>query len=219
MEFFYWDIETCGQHETFKDFEMIDERGSNLFKSKYEKMNWVEQYGSIDNAYLEQSPVISTYGKICCISVGYVGDSGEKKLKSYFGDNEEKILNEFNELMKSVEKKSFTLLGYRIFYFDVPWVLHKMHKYNIVPASILYMYDKKPWESRMRDLSEDWKQKFAYTLSYDEVCYELGVDSPKSKMSGKDVHKTYWKGDYEAIAEYCEQDVSTLFDVAKKVYK
>jgi len=94
-----------------------------------------------------------------------------------------------------------------------------MHKYGITPPSILNIYDKKPWETRIVDMAEDWKQKFAWSSSFDEVCYELGVESPKDKIDGSEVHGKYWEGAYEEIKEYCEKDVSASLDVDRKIYK
>lgn len=218
MELFHFDIETCGNYKDFDTFMMDDERGALLFKSKYDKMNWEDQYKSIENAYLEQSPIISTYGKICCISVGYLDNNGNKRISSYYGEDEKTIVKNFNNTLEKVSTKQFILSGYRILYFDIPWVLHKLSKYDIEPASIINIYDKKPWDLRIKDISEDWKQKFAYISSFDEVCYELGVSSPKDNMSGKDVHNHYWNNKIEDIKDYCEKDISSLFDIAKKIY-
>jgi hypothetical protein len=70
-------------------------------------------------------------------------------------------------------------MRFRINYFDIPWVLHKLHKYGIEPANIIYLYDKKPWDCKIVDMSDDWKSKFAWAFSFDEMCYEIGVMSPK----------------------------------------
>jgi len=71
---------------------------------------------------------------------------------------------------------------------------------------------------RIVDISDDWKQKFAYIFSFDEVCYELGVSSPKDKMNGSDVHIKYWENKIDEIREYCEKDVSSSIDIGKIIY-
>jgi predicted PolB exonuclease-like 3'-5' exonuclease len=80
-------------------------------------------------------------------------------------------------------------------------------------------YEKKPWEMRIVDMADDWKQKFAYAFSFDEMCYELGVASPKTKMDGSLVHEYYHTGRLEEIKEYCEMDVSSSIDAGLKLYK
>ena len=191
MELFYWDIETVGNYIDYQTMQDNDEKCSNLFKSKFDRYDWINKYESIDDAYINQSPIISTYGKIVCISFGYLDNNGNKKISSYYGDNEKEIVNSFNNLLKKIEKKNFKLCGYRILHFDLPWLLHKLHKYDIKPADIIYMYDKKPWDMRIVDMADDWKFKFAYPSTFDEMCYELGVDSPKDNMNGSEVHHVY----------------------------
>ena len=217
MELFHFDIEVAGTYPDFKSFKSVDERGAKLFEDKYKKM-WIDKY-SLEQAYLEQSPIISTYGRICCISFGFIGNDGQKTIRSFHGTDEKDIVNKFNDILKRIEVKDFKVAGFRIFYFDIPWLLHKLHKYQIEPASILYTYDKKPWGMRIVDIAEDWKGKFAWTASFDEVCYELGVKSPKENISGKDVHKYFWEGKLEEIKNYCEMDVSSSMDVSKLIYK
>lgn len=217
-ELFHMDIETAGQYKDYDTFLDADERGARLFLGKYEKMNWSEKYDDINAAYLDNAGIISTYGRIVCISFGYESN-GEKHIRSFYGDDERDIVESFNNLLKKIETKSYNLCGFRINYFDVPWLLHKLHKYGIEPANMIYLYDKKPWDMRMVDMSDDWKSKFAWAFSFDEMCYELGVASPKDIINGSDVHKYYWSGRIEDIKTYCEKDVSSSIDASKRIYK
>jgi predicted PolB exonuclease-like 3'-5' exonuclease len=207
MELFHFDIETAGEYKDYHEFMENDSRGAKLFEGKWERMGWDKKF-SLEDSYLDQSGIISTYGRIVCISFGYLDSNGEKQVRSFYGDDEKYIVSSFNDLLKKIEKKSFSISGYRICYFDIPWVLHKLHKYDIEPADIIKPYEKKPWEMRIVDLSDEWKQKFAYSYSFDEMCYELGISSPKQSMDGSLVHKYYHSGRLEEIKEYCEMDVS-----------
>jgi predicted PolB exonuclease-like 3'-5' exonuclease len=218
MELFHFDIETVGQYKDFENFCINDKRGSDLFKGKYNKMNWSEKSQDIDDAYIQNAGIIPTYGKIACISFGYIDGSGEKQIRSFYGEDEKSIVESFNQLLSKIEKKSFKLCGFRINYFDIPWILHKLHKYDIIPSGIIKPYDKKPWELRIVDMSDDWKGKFAWSFTFDEMCYELGIRSPKDVISGHDVHKTYWTGEISKIKDYCEGDVSCSIDCGKKIY-
>ena len=219
MELFFFDLETCGEYKDYDTFLDTDERGARLFAGKYDKMNWSDKYEDINEAYLENAGIISTYGKIVCISFGFIDNEGVSKISSYYGDNEEDIVNSFNNLLKKIETKNFNLSGFRINHFDIPWVLHKLHKYGIEPANMIYLYDKKPWDVRVVDMSDDWKSRFAWAFSFDEMCYELGVQSPKDIINGSDVHKYYWSGRVEDVKTYCEKDVNSSIEVSKKLYK
>lgn len=218
-ELFHFDIETAGQHKDFSTFREADSRGADLFESKYNKLGWEEKFDDLETAYIENAGIVSTYGRIVCISFGFIDNSGEKKISSFSGDNEEEIVTSFNNLLKRIETKNFNLSGFRINHFDIPWVLHKLHKYGIDPASIISPYNKKPWDMRITDMSDDWKQKFAWAFSFDEMCYELDVISPKDLMNGSQVHKYYWSGRIEEIKTYCEKDVSSSIDASIKIYK
>ncbi len=217
MELFHWDIETVGTFIDFESFKINDERGANLFKNKFEKMNWIEKYESVNDAYLDNAGIIPTYGKIVCISFGYL-DNGVERVSSFYGDDEKDIVVKFNNLLKKIEQKNFNLSGFRILYFDIPWLLHKLNKYEIEPADIIVTHNKKPWEMRITDMSDDWKGKFTWAFSFDEMCYELGVESPKDNMRGSDVHAAFWDGKFEEIKTYCEKDVTSCIRVAQKIY-
>lgn len=215
MEFFYFDIETAGQHSNYTSLKNNDELGASLFHKKYES----NLEGDIADVYREKSPIITTYGRIVCISFGVIHTDGSKKINSFYGNDEKLIVTQFNNLLKRIEQSNYILFGFRISNFDIPWIVHKLHKYDIEPSDFLYLYDKKPWESRIRDLADDWRLKSYYNHSFDEICYELDVISPKSGISGKDVHDLYWNDRYNDIKTYCEGDVSALIDISKKIYK
>lgn len=217
-ELFHFDIETAGAHPDYETFKSYDERGAKLFENKYNKMKWDEKYENIKEAYIDNAGIVSTYGKIVCISFGYLDNDSNKQIKSIYGNDEKDIVNKFNDLLKKIETKNFNLSGFRVIHFDIPWILHKLHKYGIIPADIILMYDKKPWEMRITDLSEDWKSRFAWAFTFDEMCYEIGVDSPKDVINGSDVHKYYWSGRLEDIKAYCERDVSSSIDCGIKLY-
>ena len=72
---------------------------------------------------------------------------------------------------------------------------------------------------RVVDISDDWKVKNALISSFDEVCYELGVPSPKDKIDGSEVNYLYHMNDLESIKEYCNKDVGSLMDVGKIMYQ
>lgn len=217
MELFHFDIETAGNYKDFQTFEDNDERGASLFKSKYERSSWGDKYENVYEAYLDNAGIVSTYGRIVCISFGYL-DNGQERISSFYGTDEKEIVEKFNNLLKKIELKNFNLAGFRINYFDVPWVLHKLHKYGIKPADIISIYGKKPWEMRFTDMSDDWKSKFAWAFSFDEMCYELGVESPKDNMNGSEVHMAYWEGRLEDIKTYCEKDVKSSIKVSELIY-
>ena len=71
---------------------------------------------------------------------------------------------------------------------------------------------------RIIDISEDWRSKFAWAFSFDELAYELDIKSPKDNMNGSMVHKYYYEGKIEMIKEYCEKDVLASIEASLKIY-
>jgi predicted PolB exonuclease-like 3'-5' exonuclease len=217
-ELFHFDIETVSEYPNIQSLKDIDIRGYNLFVNKYEWL-WKDKYDSLDEAYKDKAGIISTYGKIICISFGFIKDDSNKTIKSYYGNNEYDIVNSFNNALLKVQDKNFNIAGFKILQFDIPFLLHKLHKYEIKPAEILLPYNKKPWDMRIVDLAEDWKQKTLWPIYLDEVAYELNIDSPKDDISGKDVSRVYWEeNDLEKIKNYCEKDVNVTIEIEKKIY-
>lgn len=220
-QLFYFDIETVGRYKDFKSFKLNDLRGSELFEKKYNNNDWLsDKWKSVDDAYIGNASVTSTYSKIICVSFGYFTNKNTKgyTINSIYGDNEESLMNELSELFLKVDKKHLTLSGYMINSFDIPLLVHKMNKYNIPVPNILNIYDKKPWEIQSFDLADKWKCGMKYYSSLDEVCYELNIESPKDDIDGSKVHNTYWEdNDLERIKTYCEKDVYSSMLVGKKM--
>ena len=80
------------------------------------------------------------------------------------------------------------------------------------------MKDKKPWDITHVDIFEKWNHSFNSFVSLDEVCYALNIESPKDKMTGKDVHKEFYNGNIEGIVDYCEKDVKVLPEIIEIIY-
>lgn len=219
---FYFDIETVGKYKDLRSLEANDKRGYELFRKKYTSMKWLSDKGSDGEAYRRSASILSTFGKIICISFGYYTDKNENgyTINSIYGDSEKYIVSEFNRLLKKVGQKHMSLSGWRILSFDIPWILHKLNRYNVKPSNLLDIYGVKPWEIKAFDLADEWKQKFGHYTSFDETTYELDIDSSKDDMDGSTVHKTYWNDqDIDRIKVYCEKDVLKSMQVAEKMLK
>ncbi len=218
MNLFYFDIETVPQYENLDSFQNNDPIGYDIFQKRYFKMKWDEKYQSMDLAYIEQGGLSSLFGKICCISFGFINDKGEIILKSFYGEDEKKIVSSFNDTLLKIETRDFKLSGFYINIFDIPFILHKIHKYGIIPSELITLHNKKPWEYRIVDIAEDWKLKSNIFPSMEEICYELGIKC-KTTLKASDVRECFYKGDYEIIKRYCEEDIVSTINISKKIYK
>ena len=92
----HFDIETRGQYIDFNTFESNEPLGSKIFRHKYDTYLH-KDFETIDMAYLNRCSIVSTYGAICCISMGFKIKENDINIVSMYGEDEEDILKKFNK--------------------------------------------------------------------------------------------------------------------------
>ena len=216
----------------FIDIETVP-RVPDFYKlDKYEQELWEEKKGkhrtedeTIEQFYFNNAGIFAEFGKIICISVGmleYDGMFQNFTLKSFYGDDEVKLLSDFNQFLVQQHKarKNLTLCGHNIREFDVPYICRR----NLINGLSLPDYfetlqTKKPWEAGLLDSMDWWKfGDFKNYISLKLLAYCLGIPSPKDDISGKDVGKVYWQDkELERIKTYCQKDVLTVAQILLKL--
>ena len=220
----FLDIETVTQ---FSGYEKLDEGTRELWnkKSKYFLRNETELTEQLfAESYLEKAAIFAEFGRIVCISVGILTETekGEQlRLKSFFGDDEKKILFDFCELLKAYygDDSRHFLCGHNLKEFDVPYICRRLLINQMPLPQILEIRSKKPWElNYLLDTMQLWKfGEFKNFTSLDLLARCFGIPSPKTEMDGSLVGRVYWaKGDLDAIKHYCERDVVTVVQLLKK---
>jgi len=195
----FFDIETAGMVENYSD---LPEKGKE-FCSRiiHELNNTEEKYRAICGLY---TPI----NKIVCVSVYCKGSS----LQSFYG-SEADIIKEFNDYIYAYQKRY--LCAHGAFGFDAPMLCQKCVIHGI---EIPLMYDvmgMKPWNVKsIIDTLDIWKGTgWGRGNRLDDICFALGIKSPKSEMDGSKVHSAFYNGKIEQIVAYCEADVTALFRV------
>lgn len=163
--------------------------------------------------------IYAEFGKIICISVGYLVPDGTAlhlRKKSFYGDDERVLLEEFAELLnKHFSKPDSRLCAHNGKEFDFPWLSRRMIINNIPLPAILDTAGRKPWEVNHLDTMEMWK--FGDYKSYTPLnllTYLLGIPSPKDDIDGSQVYSVYYHlRDLPRIVQYCEKDVEALVKV------
>jgi len=216
MNLLYFDIETAGKYKDFQTFKDLDLRGANLFEKKANKHRWLE-IDTIEEAYLNKSPLHPEFNVIVCLTYGYEDSREGFRVKSFTGDEKE-ILKNSNKIWTNFIKKNYIGCGYNIKRFDLPLLNIKHYQHNVPMHNILDIKDKKPWDIQHADIFEKWNHGFNSFVSLDEVCYVLGIESPKDNMKGSDVHKEFYAGNIDRIVKYCEGDVKVLPQIIEKMY-
>lgn len=211
------DIETVrGQQDISLDDEQ-DERLINLLSWMYrDKEKDTEiPFENVRDEYLRKGALTAEIGKIVCITVGKFDVDGNPVLKSFYGDNEVKILSDFVNVVKGNPR---ILVGHNIIGFDLPYI-RKRYFSNQLDNYLTFSQGNdsgvKPWdlEKSVVDTMNMWKGTGFTNTSLDMLCYTLGIPSPKTKLQGNEVSNAYYNGKVDEIASYCEQDVLAVMNV------
>jgi len=156
------------------------------------------------------------FGKIICISLGYIGEAEEIHLKSLAGEDEFQILNEFNSI---IANHNGIYIHYNGLNFDIPFIIQRMTYYRLAPAgrtiANLRRYSADPHLDIMM-LYYNWDLSRALPLGILAELHEL--PSPKGELSGEKVYDAYQRGEWDRIVRYCEFDTATTLNLWRKLF-
>lgn len=210
----FLDIETVPQVYQFQD---LDEKPKELFEMKTRFMQNDEK--SFETLYNERGGIYAEFGKIVCISVGFVHETSQGKqlrMKSFYHDDEETLLKQFKSLLDENYNSPYHILcGHNAKEFDFPYICRRMLINGIELPEVLNISGKKPWEIAHLDTMELWKfGDFKAYTSLSLLCHVFNIPTPKDDISGADVARVYFEeNDLERIKVYCEKDVVALIQL------
>ena len=209
----FLDIETVPERKSFSEVSDLKQK---LFadKTKYQRKDEFSP-----EEFYERAGIWAEFGKIVCISVGFFEISIEERkfrIKSFFGNDELKILNDFINLLEQFfSQKHHLLCAHNGKEFDFPFLARRMIINNISIPEKLNLFGKKPWEVAHLDTLEMWKfGDYKHYTSLNLLTNILGIESPKGDIDGSQVSSVYYEdNDVERIAKYCENDVLAIAQV------
>ncbi|MDR0368453.1 MAG: 3'-5' exonuclease [Bacteroidales bacterium] len=200
----FLDIETTGAAASYSD---LDE---NMQRHWDKKMQWASQTEEQSpEALYARAGIYAEFGKVICISVAYLKNE-VLRIKSFFGDDEKQLLEDFADLLNHHFSKSHhRLCAHNGKEFDFPYLCRRMLLQNIPLPFILDIAGKKPWETTFLDTMEMWKfGDYKHYISLDLLSTLFHIPSPKDDIDGSQVHDIYWQTkDIDRIVTYCEKDV------------
>ncbi len=151
------------------------------------------------------------FGKVICISLGYITEKFSMNLKSLAGDDEKSILDEFNHI---IENHRGIYIHYNGLNFDVPFILQRMAHHNMKPTNMrftdLRRFSSNPHFDVMM-MYYNWDMQKVLPLGVLAELHKL--PSPKEDLAGDQVYETYNKGDWNRIIRYCEFDTATTLNL------
>jgi 3'-5' exonuclease len=214
------DIETVAAFESYAHMpddwkELWDHKASVLIRNK--------ETETPETVY-ERAGIYAEFGKIVCISCGCLQGGGDERriiLKSFYGDDERKLLLEFADMLKKWSNDpTKSLCAHNGKEFDYPYICRRMIINGVAIPEALNIAGRKPWEIRLLDTMELWK--FGDYKSYTQLrllAHVLGIPSPKDDIDGSMVNDVYWKDkNLERIVTYCQKDVITLAQVLLRMH-
>ena len=202
----FLDIETVPATDSY---ESLDPAFRDLWDKKSRQFRDVaETPGEV----YDRAGIYAEFGKIICISVGLIYERNPFafRLKSFYGDDEKKLLEEFSFMLnKFTKNKEALLCAHNGREFDYPYIARRMVINSLQIPEILDNAGKKPWEIKLLDTLDLWK--FGDYKSYTSLSLLtliLGIPTPKDDIDGSMVAAVYYnEHDIKKIVRYCEKDV------------
>ncbi len=207
----FLDIETVPQHASYAG---VSEVFRGLWGKKAKQI--IRDDSETPESIYRQAGIYAEFGKIICISCGYFSEGRKLRIKSFYGDDEKIVLNDFCELLRKFFTRNDKLLcAHNGKEFDFPFLARRMVVNRIKLPTVLDTSGKKPWEVNHLDTMELWKfgdyKSFTSLLLLANI---LGIRTPKDDIDGSMVWEVYWKEkNLERIVTYCQKDVLTVAQI------
>lgn len=198
------DIETVPQYKYFSEmpphFQKLWEQ-----KTKFQRK---EEQAPED--FYERAGIWAEFGKIVCISVGVFRGENNLRIKSFYGDDEKILLQDFINLLNK-QAKQLILGAHNGKEFDFPYLCRRMLINDLKIPQQLDIAGKKPWEINHIDTMELWKfGDYKNYTSLNLLAAIFNIPTPKDDIDGSEVGDMYWQqNDLERIKIYCQKDVVT----------
>jgi DNA polymerase elongation subunit (family B) len=212
----FLDIETVPQYSSYD----LTPEGTKKFWEK--KSAFFRKDGASAGEVYQRAGIYAEFGKIICISVGVIiGDNASFgfKLKSFIGENEKTLLEDFLQMLLKLEAKNPVILcAHNGKEFDYPYIARRLLVNGLTLPETLNSAGKKPWEIIHLDTLELWKfGDYKHYTSLDLLTSIFDIPSPKEEIDGSMVaHVFYHEKDLEKIVRYCENDVIAVVQVLLK---
>ena len=215
----FLDIETVSQHPRY---ELLSDRLKPLWTKKAKSI--LRKYDEelteeeIAQTYIDRAAIFAEFGKIVCISVGFISRDKETlkatlRLKSFSNKDEKVLLQEFVELLNQHydNPNDHSICGHNIKEFDIPYICRRLILNQLPLPTIMNIAGKKPWETKhLIDTLTLWKfGDFKNYTSLNLLTAIFDIPSPKDDIDGSQVGVTFWNEEdgLERITAYCEKDV------------
>ncbi len=209
------DIETVPQQASYN---LLNEEWQELWQEK--SIRSLPDFTSAEEFYQQRAGVMAEFGKIICISIGYYiyqGNVLQLRIKSFYGDDEKKLLHDFIGTINIMEAKNnkWCFAGHNIKEFDIPFICRRLLVNGLLIPPYLDFQNMKPWDTNIIDTFQYWRfGDYKNFTSLKLLAAALQVPSPKDDIDGSMVADVFYKEkNIERIATYCQKDVVTTGNI------
>lgn len=188
------------------------------------KMQFQINNGDPAEELYQRAGIYAEFGKIVCISVGYVVQKQDElsfRAKSFYDDDEKTLIqNFFKALDGFTHSGKRRLCAHNGHEFDFPYISRRALVNNLTLPKILDIAGAKPWEVKdvLIDTLQLWKfGDYKHYTSLSLLCELFNIPTPKDDIDGSEVAKVYWEdNNIERIVRYCEKDTLAVANLLLK---
>ena len=176
----FLDIETAPIVYKYED---LDPKLKPLWDSKFRF-----QTTETPEMHYKKAGIFAEFSKIICISVGFFNEE-TFRIKSFSGNDEKKILEDFSALLnKHFNRKDHLLCAHNGKEFDFPFMCRRLLINGLKLPKTLAISGKKPWEINHLDTMELWKfGDYKNYTSLNLLASIFNIPTPKDDIDGSDV--------------------------------
>jgi len=207
----FLDIETVPQYAGYNE---LPDHFKKLWDDKAGRLKQGEKPETPEELY-QRAGIYAEFGKIICISVGFLTGS-QFRLKSFYGDDERELLAEFSGLLKKhYNTNQHLLCGHNGKEFDFPYIARRLLINRLPLPEILNLAGKKPWEVQHLDTMDLWRfGDYKNYTSLSLLTAIFNIPTPKDDIDGSQVYSVYWEErDLERIVTYCQKDTLAVAQI------
>ncbi len=211
----FLDIETVSQHG---NYEKLDEPMKELWNKKAATFRRDIALETPSDLY-SRAGIYAEFGKIICISVGYIRNDNKQntlRVKSFYGNDEKKILTDFIDLLNAYYNRTESLLcAHNGKEFDFPYIARRILINGLKIPYLLDLSGKKPWEVGLLDTMDLWRfGDYKNYTSLNLLSAVFNIPTSKDDIDGSMVNSVYWEEkNLGRIVSYCQKDVITIAQV------
>ena len=214
------------QHLLVIDIETVPEQPDfSLLNNEWQKLWTDKTVRSLpadtgpEEFYSLRAGVMAEFAKIICISIGYFakGEKRQFRIRSFSGDDEKKLLQDFVATMNEMEAKNnkWSFTGHNIKEFDIPFICRRLLINHLSIPAYLDFQNMKPWETNLVDTFQYWRfGDYKHYTSLQLLAAALQVPSPKDDIDGSMVADVYYnEKNLQRIVIYCQKDIITVGNI------